>query len=81
MPSGRRIQCVNKSDQYTPYVRIINVSGLYPGGTRWTISQEEAVAGIESGLFSFYVDRPTGDRVDVNVAVSSDGNRYLKNHS
>ena len=78
MPSGRRIQCVNKTDRYNPYVRINNVGGLDGDGTRWTMSQQDAIAGIEAGQRSFYVDRPTGDRVDVIVAVSSDGNRYLK---
>jgi hypothetical protein len=78
LPSGRRIQCVNKTDRYNPYVRINNVGGKDADGTRWTMSQQDAIAGIEAGQCSFYVDRPTGDRVDVIVAVSSYGSRYLK---
>ena len=78
MPRGHRIECVNKTDRYNAYVRINNVGGLNGDGTRWMVSQQEVIAGIEGGQWSFYVDRPAGDRVDVVVAVSSYGNRYLK---
>ena len=78
MPRGRRIQCVNKNDRYNPYVRVDNLGGLNEDGTPWSITQQEAIAGIEAGRLSFYVDRPVGDRVDVIVAVSAYGNRYLK---
>ncbi len=78
MPSGRRIQCVNKTDRYNPYVRIHNVGGKDADGNRWKMSQQEAIAAIEGGQWSFYIDRPVGDRVDGIVAVSSYGNRYLK---
>ena len=78
MPRGHQIQCVNKSDRYNPYVRINTVGGLNGDGTRWTVTQQEAIAGIERGEWSFYVDRPDGDRVDVIVAHSAYGNRYLK---
>lgn len=78
MPSRHRIQCINKSDRSKPHERIINVGGLNGDGTRWKVFQEDAIAGIEGGKWSFYVDRPDGDPVDVMVAMSIYGTKYLK---
>ena len=78
MPGGNQIRCINKSDRSNSRERIVNVGGVNADGLRWRLSQEEAIAAIEAGKWSFYVDRPTGDRVDVIVAVSASGNKYLK---
>lgn len=77
MASRHRIDCVNKSDRSNPHERITHVGGPNPTG-RWKLSQEAAIAGIEDGSWTFYVERPIGDPVDVIVAVSGYGNKYLK---
>jgi hypothetical protein len=37
------IRCVNKSERFNPYERIINVGGVGAGGIRWKLSQTEAI--------------------------------------
>ena len=77
MTDSIEIKCINKSDRPNPHERITHVGGVNPSGTRWKLSQSEAIAGIESGKWSFYVTRGLRT-VWVIVATSRYGNKYLK---
>lgn len=74
--STHQVMCINKSDRPNPHEAIRNIGGV-EGGTRWRITQQEAVEGIESGKWSFYVN-VNGKAVKVIVAVSQYGNKYIK---
>ena len=78
MPDNHRVRCINKTDRSNPHERIQFIGGLNDDGSRWKVSQPDAIEGIESDKWSFYVEQPVGDRVDVVVAVSAAGHKYLK---
>lgn len=72
-----RVDCVVKETS-APLERIASLGGPNPNGVgRWRLSEAEAIAGIEAGKFSFYVERPAGHRVRVLIATRL-GRKYLK---
>jgi hypothetical protein len=73
--SRRQVSCINKSDRYNPHERITHIGGV-DSGTRWKLTQQQAITAIESGEHSFYVN-VGGHSVDVIVATHN-GNKYLK---
>jgi hypothetical protein len=78
MASSHRVKCINKTDRSSPHERIRHIGGVNHDNTRWKLSQHDAIQGIENGKWAFYVEQPAGDRVDVVVAKSAAGNKYLK---
>ncbi len=74
---GLRITCIRKANRDDPTQRIQAVGGTQSDRGRWKLSLDDAIAEVESGQ-RFYVEQPEGDRVEVVVAVSRLGNKYLK---
>ncbi len=80
MATRHEIKCVNKSDRYDPHERIRAVGGVNGDGTNWKLSQEAAIQHIEAGKYQFFV-KAGGQIVDVIVAVSRYGHKYLKTNA
>ncbi|HKN31103.1 MAG TPA: DUF3892 domain-containing protein [Roseiarcus sp.] len=71
-----QIQCVKCDEARTqPCVRF--VGGINPDGTRWRLSEENAIAGMKEGKWRFWT---AGERKSVWIvtAKSASGREYLK---
>lgn len=76
MAGNVQIKCINKSNRQDPHDRIHSIGGTNPDGTRWKLTEDQAIAGIESGKWRFYVS-VNGKSVWVVIA-SRLGRKYLK---
>ena len=72
-----RVECINKTNRTDPHERISHIGGRNPNGARWKLTEADAIADIEQGKWSFYVERPSGHTVDVIIATRL-GKKYLK---
>jgi Protein of unknown function (DUF3892) len=75
--SRHQVSCVNKSDRYNAHERITHIGGINADGTRWKMTQEAAITAIETRQYEFFVVAG-GRSVDIVVATSRYGNKYLK---
>lgn len=72
-----QISCINKDDRFDPHESITHVGGVNTDSTRWRMTLAQAVQYSEVGTYRFYVN-VNNDPVWVIVAVSRNGNKYLK---
>jgi len=77
MPSAHQVMCINKTDRPNPHERIRSIGGVNADGTRWKLSQEEAIIKIEEGRYRFFVN-VNNKPVWVIVSTSQYGHKYLK---
>ena len=76
MPTRFQIKCINKVERYNPHERIVSVGG-FDNGSRWKISQIDAVQAILDQKHTFFVIQ-NGKEVEVVVATSASGHRYIR---
>lgn len=69
------VSCIDKRDRYNPHEKIEAIGGFH-GGQRWWMPESDAILGIKTGKYSFYVSRG-GRTVDVIIATHN-GREYLK---
>jgi len=77
MAISHEVKCINKSNRSNEYEKITHIGGIKDDRTRWKITQEAAIAGIERGEWEFHVSAD-GNSVKVIVSISANGNKYLK---
>jgi len=77
MAQDVQITCINKTNRMDAHERIHSVGGTNPDGTRWKLSEDDAIAGIRAGKWRFWTTGG-GKSVWVTVAHTSIGHEYLK---
>jgi len=77
MADTHQIKCINKTNRSSAHDRISHIGGVAGDGTRWKLTLDDAIEGIENDKWKFYVS-VNGDSVWVIVSTSAAGNKYLK---
>ncbi len=72
------IRCIAKTERTSAHERIRAIGGVSSDGSRWTLTQHQAISQIEDGTSMFYIETPRGKRFDVIVAVDVHADKYLK---
>jgi hypothetical protein len=72
-----QVSCINKTSRSSAHERIQNIGGVNGDGSRWRMSESQAIQDIKNGRYAFYVERPVGRRVNVIIA-SRLSREYLK---
>ncbi len=77
MAYKRQITCINQGNRQDIHERISLIGGLDENGSRWKMTRQEAIHGIEAGEYEFFIKKK-GITYEVVVAVSRFDYKYLK---
>ena len=76
-PQRIEVDCATKTPRPLPHERISFVGGRNARGTRWKLSQDQAMHGMKSARWTFYVT-VDGQPVALVIARGPRGHEYLK---
>ena len=72
-----QVTCINKrGDYYDAHERISHIGGPNGNGSRWKLTEDEAIKSIEEGKYQFYVS-VNGQSVNITID-QYNGRKYLK---
>jgi Protein of unknown function (DUF3892) len=71
-----QISCINKTNRTDRWERISHVGGRNADGTRWKMTEADAIAAMEAGTYRFYT-HVDGKSAWVVIATHN-GRKYLK---
>jgi hypothetical protein len=71
-----QVSCINKRQHQDPHERIQYIGGTNPERSRWKLSETDAIAGIKSNKYSFYVT--VGGKTVTVIIATHNGREYLK---
>ena len=74
-PGGHQVDCIVRAFRTAPHSRIHMIGGI-DAGVYWRLSQDEAIAGMERGQWSFYIMLKNKPEPIVIVA-TSEGWKFL----
>lgn len=79
MAGRHQVSCIKKKQHSNPHERITNIGGV-SDGKRWGLTSDDAISGIETGKWTFYVHQTLNGRTyEAEVTVASrNGRKYLK---
>jgi hypothetical protein len=72
------ISCVGRSDLLNHDRRLRRIGGVNRDGAHWQMSEADAIAAIEAGRWSFYLQTAAGGEQPVIIARSKYDIKYLK---
>jgi len=76
MATDIQIKCIKKTNRTDPHERIHGIGGINANSTRWHLSENDAIVGIENGTYRFWTSA-NGKSVWVIIATNN-GRKYLK---
>jgi hypothetical protein len=77
MVTSHEVTCISKNTNHDRHDHLTHLGGQSPLGRGWRVTIAEAIKGILSGKWHFFVTIG-GRQEPLRVAVDRDGSRYLK---
>lgn len=81
MATAHQVRCIIRGSGPGAENRIQGIGGVDYDHSPWQLSQDEAVAGIDDGSWTFYVKDSGGAPVSVLAASTEAGVRFLATES